>query len=217
MKKFSVVLLVCSTLLFSACSTDKKAESTDSTSKQEMKASKKKETTKSTTKSSTTKDSLSTSESVATETSNSQSTTEPVAPPVVQEETYDQMKQRTLKSTPADRTNWANKEWEAFGMALSENGLAMDDAGNIITQAQKEQLEAEKQQADSQSQVVHSAEQAVQIAQSQFGDNGGAWTWGSMGEVDDGYFVKAVDPNDGTMTHTAKSVIVHYDGSVTEN
>lgn len=38
MKKFSVVLLVCSTLLFSACSTDKKAESTDSTSKQEMKA-----------------------------------------------------------------------------------------------------------------------------------------------------------------------------------
>lgn len=39
MKKFSVVLLVCSTLLFSACSTDKKTKSTDSTSKQETKVS----------------------------------------------------------------------------------------------------------------------------------------------------------------------------------
>ncbi|MGP5428259.1 hypothetical protein ACTXNW_02245 [Enterococcus malodoratus] len=39
MKKLSVVLLVCSTLLFSACSRDKNAESTDSTSKQEIKSS----------------------------------------------------------------------------------------------------------------------------------------------------------------------------------
>lgn len=39
MKKLSVVLLVCSALLFSACSSDKKAESTDATSKQETKIS----------------------------------------------------------------------------------------------------------------------------------------------------------------------------------
>lgn len=143
-----------------------------------------------------------------------------------QEETYEQLKQRTLKSTPADRTNWSNKEWEAFGMALSENGLAMDDNGNIISQAQKEQLDAERQNSEQQTEVqgghgapkvVTSEAQAVEIAQSQFGDNGGAWTWGPMGEVEDGYFVKAIDPNDGTMTHTAKSVVVHYDGSVTEN
>ena len=38
-----------------------------------------------------------------------------------------------------------------------------------------------------------------------------------MYEDERGYFVKATDPNDGTMTHTAKSVFVHYDGSVTEN
>ncbi|MEW2698067.1 hypothetical protein [Enterococcus raffinosus] len=51
MKKIVGVLLVCSALLFSACSNDKKAESTDATSKQETKTSstddlKKKEATK---------------------------------------------------------------------------------------------------------------------------------------------------------------------------
>jgi len=51
LKKIVGVLLVCSALLFSACSNDKKAESTDATSKQETKTSstddlKKKEATK---------------------------------------------------------------------------------------------------------------------------------------------------------------------------
>lgn len=64
------------------------------------------------------------------------------------EESYEEMKQRTLKSTPTDRVNWSNKEWEAFGMALSENGLAMDDNGYIITQTQKEQIEAERQNSE---------------------------------------------------------------------
>ena len=144
----------------------------------------------------------------------------------VNEESYEEMKQRTLKSTPTDRVNWTNKEWEAFGMALSENELAMDDNGYIITQDQKDQLEAERQKSKQQTEfqgghgapkVVTSQAQAVQIAQSQFGDNGGAWTWGCLYEDERGYFVKATDPNDGTMTHTVKSVFVHYDGSVTEN
>lgn len=64
------------------------------------------------------------------------------------EESYEEMKQRTLKSTPTDRVNWSNKEWEAFGMALSENGLAMDDNGYIITQAQKDQIEVERQNSE---------------------------------------------------------------------
>lgn len=40
MKKLSIALLVCSTLLFSACSSDKKAESTEASSKQETKVKK---------------------------------------------------------------------------------------------------------------------------------------------------------------------------------
>lgn len=59
--------------------------------------------------------------------------------PVEQEENYEDLKQRTLTSTPADRENWSNKEWEAFGMALYENGLVLDDVGNIISQQEYDQ------------------------------------------------------------------------------
>lgn len=158
----------------------------------------------------------------STETSGSQSENEGI----VQEEDYEALKKRTLQSSPTDRVTWGNKEWETLGVALSENGLAMDDNGYIITQAQKDQIEAERQKSEQQTEfegghgapkVVTSEAQAVQIAQSQFGDNSGSWIWGCLYEDERGYFVKATDPNDGTMTHTAKSVFVHYDGSITEN
>ena len=65
-------------------------------------------------------------------------------PSAVQEESYEELKQRTLISTPADRTNWSNKEWEAFGMALFENGLALDDQGNIISEADQQYTQEEQ-------------------------------------------------------------------------
>lgn len=138
MKKISIALLVCSTLLLAACSNDK---TTDSTSKQqETKSSQTEETSSTTTTSSilsSATDSLSTT---VTSTTNSVTT-----PMTAQEETYEQLKQRALQSTQADRSYWSNKEWEAFGVALNENGLAMDDAGNIITQAQRDQLDSNNQ------------------------------------------------------------------------
>ncbi|EMF0325259.1 hypothetical protein ACOY24_09425 [Enterococcus faecium] len=143
MKKVSVMLLLSTALLLSACSNNKKAESTDATSNQETKISKTKETTET---SSSTSKSTSKTDSSSTVTSSSQSTIQ-TAP---QEETYEQMKQRTLQSTPADRANWSNKEWEAFGVALYENGLTTDDAGNIISQDQKEQQAASQQNPEDQ-------------------------------------------------------------------
>ncbi|HHK2096153.1 TPA: hypothetical protein ACQQMB_000878 [Enterococcus hirae] len=152
MKKVSIMLLLSTALLLSACSNNKKAESTDATSNQETKISKTKETTET---SSSTSKSTSKTDSSSTVTSSNQVTAEP-SPTVIsssqstiqtapQEETYEQMKQRTLQSTPADRANWSNKEWEAFGVALYENGLTTDDAGNIISQDQKEQQAASQQ------------------------------------------------------------------------
>ena len=144
MKKVSVMLLLSTALLLSACSNNKKAESTDATSNQETKISKTKETTET---SSSTSKSTSKTDSSSTVTSSNQVTAEP-SPTVIsssqstiqtapQEETYEQMKQRTLQSTPADRANWSNKEWEAFGVALYENGLTTDDAGNINPEDQQ--------------------------------------------------------------------------------
>ncbi|HBM6670247.1 TPA: hypothetical protein LY856_002226 [Enterococcus faecium] len=157
MKKVSVMLLLSTALLLSACSNNKKAESTDATSNQETKVSKTKETTET---SSSTSKSTSKTDSSSTVTSSNQATAEP-SPTVIsssqdtiqtapQEETYEQMKQRTLQSTPADRANWSNKEWEAFGVALYENGLTTDDAGNIISQDQKEQQTASQQNPEDQ-------------------------------------------------------------------
>ncbi|EME7191985.1 hypothetical protein OMZ52_001841 [Enterococcus faecium] len=157
MKKVSVMLLLSTALLLSACSNNKKAESTDATSNQETKVSKTKEATET---SSSTSKSTSKTDSSSTVTSSNQATAEP-SPTVIsssqstiqtapQEETYEQMKQRTLQSTPADRANWSNKEWEAFGVALYENGLTTDDAGNIISQDQKEQQTASQRNPEDQ-------------------------------------------------------------------
>lgn len=157
MKKVSVMLLLSTALLLSACSNNKKAESTDATSNQETKVSKTKEATET---SSSTSKSTSKTDSSSTVTSSNQATAEP-SPTVIsssqdtiqtapQEETYEQMKQRTLQSTPADRANWSNKEWEAFGVALYENGLTTDDAGNIISQDQKEQQAASQRNPEDQ-------------------------------------------------------------------
>ena len=157
MKKVSVMLLLSTVLLLSACSNNKKAESTDATSNQETKVSKTKEATET---SSSTSKSTSKTDSSSTVTSSNQATAEP-SPTVIsssqdtiqtapQEETYEQMKQRTLQSTPADRANWSNKEWEAFGVALYENGLTTDDVGNIISQDQKEQQAASQQNLEDQ-------------------------------------------------------------------
>lgn len=151
------MLLLSTALLLSACSNNKKAESTDATSNQETNISKTKETTEI---SSSTSKSTSKTDSSSTVTSSNQATAKP-SPTVIsssqdtiqtapQEETYEQMKQRTLQSTPADRANWSNKEWEAFGVALYENGLTTDDAGNIISQDQKEQQAASQQNTEAQ-------------------------------------------------------------------
>ncbi|MGO2698944.1 MAG: hypothetical protein ACTIA9_10565 [Enterococcus faecalis] len=138
MKKISIALLVCSTLLLAACSNDK---TTDSTSKQqETKSSQTEETSSTTTTSSISSSATDSPSTTVTSTTNSVTT-----PMTAQEETYEQLKQRALQSTQADRSYWSNKEWEAFGVALNENGLAMDDAGNIITQAQRDQLDSNNQ------------------------------------------------------------------------
>ncbi|MDT2827140.1 hypothetical protein P7H59_01590 [Enterococcus viikkiensis] len=139
MKKISIALLVCSTLLLAACSNDK---TTDSTSKQQETKSSQTEETSSTTTTSSILSSATDSPSTTVTTSTTNSVTTPMT---AQEETYEQLKQRALQSTQADRSYWSNKEWEAFGVALNENGLAMDDAGNIITQAQRDQLDSNNQ------------------------------------------------------------------------
>ncbi|WP_423360804.1 hypothetical protein [Melissococcus plutonius] len=113
--------------------------------------------------------------------------------------------------------------------AAEKAQAAQVEAKRQAEQAQVEQEQQAKKQAEqtqttqedannTRTRKVTSMAQAIQIAKNTYGDNNGKWTWGGMEpEMDDGYFVKAYDLNDGTMTHTAQSLIVHYDGSISEN
>lgn len=146
MKKFSwLVLSGLFLLMLSSCSTNKKDDSSETSSTQQTTSTTQTSSTLSSTTSENTQTTETTSIEETTSTEPVQTTVQNTTTAVVQEESYEEMKQRTLNSMPAERANWSDKEWEAFGMALYENGLALDDAGNIITQAGAEQQAAATQ------------------------------------------------------------------------
>lgn len=73
---------------------------------------------------------------------------------------------------------------------------------------------------------INNAQDALNAARAKYGDGNGNYHWiimydASTGQPmrnDDGsYFVKAIDPTQGTMTGTAQSVNVYPDGSMTNN
>lgn len=73
---------------------------------------------------------------------------------------------------------------------------------------------------------VNNADEALAAARAKYGDGNGNYHWTVMYDADTGqpirnadgsYFVKAIDPTQGTMTGTAQSVNVYPDGSMTNN
>lgn len=98
-----------------------------------------------------------------------------------------------------------DKFWEAKSWGWSDQKASAYADGGEYVEEQKNNINSD---AD-----------AVNLAITTYGDNDGDWVWGSMGEVDGGYFIKAISKKsqETTMTGTAKSLVVHYDGSITEN
>lgn len=73
---------------------------------------------------------------------------------------------------------------------------------------------------------INNANDALNAAKAKYGDGNGNYHWTVMYDADTGqpmknadgsYFVKAIDPTQGTMTGTAQSVNVYPDGSMTNN
>lgn len=73
---------------------------------------------------------------------------------------------------------------------------------------------------------INNAQDALNAAKAKYGDGNGNYQWTIMYDADTGqpirnadgsYFVKAIDPTQGTMTGTAQSVNVYPDGSMTNN
>ena len=73
---------------------------------------------------------------------------------------------------------------------------------------------------------INNAQDALNAAKAKYGDGNGNYHWTIMYDASTGqpirnadgsYFVKAIDPTQGTMTGTAQSVNVYPDGSMTNN
>lgn len=93
----------------------------------------------------------------------------------------------------------------------------------------KKNKQEKKKQSNSQpanNGQINNAQDALNAAKAKYGDGNGNYHWTIMYDADtnqpiqnpDGsYFVKAIDPTQGTMTGTAQSVNVYPDGSMTNN
>lgn len=88
------------------------------------------------------------------------------------------------------------------------------------------QQTAQSNNSQSSSQGVNNADEALAAARAKYGDGNGNYHWTVMYDASTGqpirnadgsYFVKAIDPTQGTMTGTAQSVNVYPDGSMTNN
>lgn len=104
-----------------------------------------------------------------------------------------------------------------------------------VASTSSEKASSQTQQQNNQSNVSHTTQQASSInnaqdalnaAKAKYGDGNGNYHWTIMYDAgtgqpirnaDGSYFVKAIDPTQGTMTGTAQSVNVYPDGSMTNN
>lgn len=116
-----------------------------------------------------------------------------------------------------------------------QNKKKQNTSSSKVTSTSSEKASSQTQQQNNQSNVSHTTQQASSInnaqdalnaAKAKYGDGNGNYHWTIMYDASTGqpirnadgsYFVKAIDPTQGTMTGTAQSVNVYPDGSMTNN
>lgn len=94
------------------------------------------------------------------------------------------------------------------------------------SQSQQQNSQSNTNHASQQANGINNAQDALNAAKAKYGDGNGNYQWTIMYDAgtgqpmrnaDGSYFVKAIDPTQGTMTGTAQSVNVYPDGSMTNN
>lgn len=109
------------------------------------------------------------------------------------------------------------------------NGRSTNTQQSGQNGSQQQAVTQAPQQSTSQSSnngQINNANDVLNAAKAKYGDGNGNYHWTVMYDADTGqpmknadgsYFVKAIDPTQGTMTGTAQSVNVYPDGSMTNN
>lgn len=136
------------------------------------------------------------------------------------------------KHKSAKKNKQEKKKQSSISSASSSSSNSQ--AGQTSTQqssqnSSQQQAVQSAQQSNSQpanNGQINNAQDALNAAKAKYGDGNGNYHWTIMYDADtnqpiqnpDGsYFVKAIDPTQGTMTGTAQSVNVYPDGSMTNN
>lgn len=115
-----------------------------------------------------------------------------------------------------------HKKQSSSSSASSNSNSQKDNQPNNQTNASTQQAT----QSSNSQKGVNNADEALAAARAKYGDGNGNYHWTVMYDASTGqpirnadgsYFVKAIDPTQGTMTGTAQSVNVYPDGSMTNN
>ena len=119
------------------------------------------------------------------------------------------------------------KQKEKEQNTSSSNSASQKSTNNKqSSQSQQQNSQSNTSHASQQANGINNAQDALNAAKAKYGDGNGNYQWTIMYDADTGqpirnadgsYFVKAIDPTQGTMTGTAQSVNVYPDGSMTNN
>lgn len=119
------------------------------------------------------------------------------------------------------------KQKEKEQNTSSSNSASQKNTNNKQkNQSQQQNIQSNTSHASQQANGINNAQDALNAAKAKYGDGNGNYHWTIMYDAgtgqpirnaDGSYFVKAIDPTQGTMTGTAQSVNVYPDGSMTNN
>lgn len=112
-----------------------------------------------------------------------------------------------------------------------KQNTSSSDADSTSSEKASNQVQQQNNQSNvshttQQASSINNAQDALNAAKAKYGDGNGNYHWTIMYDASTGqpirnadgsYFVKAIDPTQGTMTGTAQSVNVYPDGSMTNN
>lgn len=142
----------------------------------------------------------------------------------------------STKSVQKHKSAKKNKQEKKKQSSISSASSSLSNSQASQTSTQQSSQNSSQQQAVQSAQQsnsqpanngqINNAQDALNAAKAKYGDGNGNYHWTIMYDADtnqpiqnpDGsYFVKAIDPTQGTMTGTAQSVNVYPDGSMTNN
>lgn len=119
------------------------------------------------------------------------------------------------------------KQKEKEQNTSSSNSTSQKNTNNQQkNQSQQQNSQSNTSHASQQANGINNAQDALNAAKAKYGNGNGNYQWTIMYDAgtgqpirnaDGSYFVKAIDPTQGTMTGTAQSVNVYPDGSMTNN